>query len=94
MAGKGGTGTTYNGRDSRAKRLGIKLSSGQAAQNGNIIVRQHGVSFLPGANVRIGHDNTLYSLTEGTVAFQTTRRRLFNGNRRKATIVSVLTKAS
>lgn len=89
MAGKGGTGTTYNGRDSRAKRLGVKLSAGQKAGIGSIIVRQRGTSFLAGQNVRRGSDDTLYALARGVITFTTTRKRLFSGQRRVAKVVSV-----
>ena len=63
-------GSTGNGRDSNAKRLGVKLYGGQYAKAGSIIVRQRGTKFAPGANVGCGRDFTLFALVEGTVEFQ------------------------
>ncbi len=65
---KGG-GSTRNGRDSNAQRLGVKVFGGSAVNAGTIIVRQRGTKFHPGRNVGIGGDDTLFSLCEGTVAF-------------------------
>ncbi len=69
MAHKKGKGSTKNGRDSESKRLGVKLFGGQAAIAGNIIVRQRGTRFLPGANVGMGNDFTLFAKEDGTVQF-------------------------
>jgi large subunit ribosomal protein L27 len=69
MASKKAGGSTTNGRDSIAKRLGIKLFGGQKAKCGAIIVRQRGTAFHPGENVGVGKDHTLFALTDGTVAF-------------------------
>ncbi len=69
MAQKKGGGSTRNGRDSQAKRLGVKAYGGQAIPAGSIIVRQRGTKFHPGVNVGIGKDHTLYSLVDGTVQF-------------------------
>ncbi|MHB0876707.1 MAG: 50S ribosomal protein L27 [Anaerolineae bacterium] len=69
MAHKKGGGSSRNGRDSNAQRLGVKLFGGQVAQAGNIIVRQRGTKFHPGAGVGIGSDDTLFALIEGLVAF-------------------------
>ena len=69
MAQKKGGGSTRNGRDSQAKRLGVKLYGGQAIRAGSIIVRQRGTQFHPGTNVGIGKDHTLFSLVDGTVKF-------------------------
>ena len=74
MAHKKGVGSSDNGRDSKSKRLGVKLFGGQGAIAGNIIVRQRGTRFHPGKNVGIGRDHTLYALTDGVVTF--TRGRL------------------
>ncbi len=71
MAHKKGEGSTQNGRDSRAKRLGVKLFGGQTAIAGNILVRQRGTRFHPGEGVGIGKDHTLYALVDGVVSFQT-----------------------
>ena len=63
-------GSTGNGRDSNAKRLGVKRYAGQYVKAGEILVRQRGTKFTPGANVGCGRDFTLFALIEGTVAFQ------------------------
>lgn len=73
MAHKKGVGSTDNGRDSRSKRLGVKLFGGQSAIAGNIIVRQRGTKFHPGENVGMGKDFTLHALVDGTVAYRKTR---------------------
>lgn len=65
---KGG-GSTRNGRDSQAQRLGVKASDGSAVTTGSIIVRQRGTRFHPGRNVGLGRDDTLFALSEGTVKF-------------------------
>lgn len=70
MAHKKGSGSTRNGRDSNAKRLGVKKYGGENVIPGNILVRQRGTKFKPGNNVGIGKDNTLYSLIEGKVRFE------------------------
>lgn len=69
MAQKKGGGSTRNGRDSQAKRLGVKVYGGQAISAGSIIVRQRGTEFHPGTNVGMGKDHTLYSLVDGHVKF-------------------------
>jgi large subunit ribosomal protein L27 len=70
MAHKKGVGSSRNGRDSNAQRLGIKRSAGQEINAGTIIVRQRGTRFLPGENVGMGKDNTLFALIAGKVAFE------------------------
>lgn len=72
MAQKKGGGSTRNGRDSQAKRLGVKVYGGQAISAGSIIVRQRGTQFHPGLNVGIGKDHTLFSLIDGKVKFSIT----------------------
>ena len=69
MAHKKGVGSSDNGRDSKSKRLGVKLFGGQAARAGNIIVRQRGTKFHPGENVYMGRDFTLHAKVDGTVFF-------------------------
>jgi large subunit ribosomal protein L27 len=69
MAQKKGGGSTRNGRDSQAKRLGVKVYGGQNINAGSIIVRQRGTQFHPGVNVGIGKDHTLFSLIDGKVKF-------------------------
>ena len=69
MAHKKGVGSSKNGRESAAQRLGIKIFGGQQCVAGNIIVRQRGTKHNPGNNVAIGKDDTLYALVDGTVNF-------------------------
>lgn len=69
MAQKKGGGSTRNGRDSQAKRLGVKVFGGQSISAGSIIVRQRGTKFHPGTNVGLGKDHTLYALVDGHVKF-------------------------
>ena len=79
MAHKKGASSSKNGRDSNAQRLGVKRFGGQQVNAGEIIVRQRGTHFHPGANVGIGKDDTLFALTAGTVDFGTKRgRRVVN----------------
>lgn len=75
MAHKKGLGSTRNGRDSRAQRLGVKKFGGEAVITGNIIVRQRGTHFHPGENVGRGKDDTLFALCDGTVEFSKGARR-------------------
>lgn len=70
MAHKKGLGSTKNGRDSQAKRLGVKRFGGQVVKAGNILVRQRGTQFKPGKNVGMGRDFTLFALVDGVVEFQ------------------------
>jgi large subunit ribosomal protein L27 len=69
MAHKKGVGSTRNGRDSHAKRLGVKRYGGQVVSAGEILVRQRGTKFHPGLNVGRGGDDTLFALVTGTVEF-------------------------
>ncbi|NLT94425.1 MAG: 50S ribosomal protein L27 [Clostridia bacterium] len=70
FASKKGVGSSKNGRDSEAKRLGVKKHDGQFVLAGNIIVRQRGTKIHPGDNVGIGGDDTLFALTDGIVKFE------------------------
>jgi large subunit ribosomal protein L27 len=70
MAHKKGAGSTKNGRDSNANRLGVKIYGGSNVKAGNIIVRQRGLIFKPGENIGCGKDYTLYALNDGKVEFQ------------------------
>ena len=70
MAHKKGGGSTKNGRDSEAKRLGAKRSDGQFVLAGNILIRQRGTKVHPGVNVGKGSDDTLFALVDGTVKFE------------------------
>jgi large subunit ribosomal protein L27 len=70
MAHKKGQGSSRNGRDSHAKRLGAKVGDGQLVKAGTILYRQRGTHFKPGLNVKRGGDDTLFATTEGRVKFQ------------------------
>jgi len=70
MAHKKGVGSSRNGRDSSAQRLGVKRFGGQVVLGGEILVRQRGTRFKPGKNVGIGSDDTLFSLIQGVVTFE------------------------
>jgi len=69
MAHKKGAGSTKNGRDSNAKRLGVKKFGGENVRAGNILIRQRGMKFKPGINVGFGKDFTLFALVDGVVKF-------------------------
>jgi large subunit ribosomal protein L27 len=83
MAHKKAGGSSRNGRDSQAKRLGVKRFGDQQVIAGNILIRQRGTHFHPGVNVGCGRDHTLFALTDGKVKFET------KGNKQR-TFVSVL----
>lgn len=85
FAHKKGGGSTKNGRDSQAQRLGVKRADGQFVLAGNILYRQRGTHIHPGTNVGIGKDDTLYALTDGIVNFRK--------GRKDRSIVSVLPEA-
>jgi large subunit ribosomal protein L27 len=70
MAHKKGLGSSKNGRDSNAQRLGVKVFGGQLVPGGSIIVRQRGVVYKPGENVGVGKDDTLYAKVTGTILFR------------------------
>jgi large subunit ribosomal protein L27 len=74
MAHKKGLGSSRNGRDSNAKRLGVKVFAGETVTGGEIIVRQRGTRFKPGDGVGIGRDDTIYAKAPGVVVFKTGRR--------------------
>ncbi len=90
MAHTKAIGTTKNGRDSQPKYLGVKLTDGQAANTGSIIIRQHGTKFLAGEGVRLGSDYTIYACMPGKVKFTTRRKTGFNGERRLVKVVNVV----
>ena len=81
MAHKKAGGSSRNGRDSEAQRLGVKRYGGQLVKAGNIIVRQRGTEFHPGDNVGMGKDHTLFALIDGTVKFT------IKGERKRRTVV-------
>ena len=76
MAHKKGQGSVKNGRDSVSKRLGVKKYGSEMVVAGNIIIRQRGTKFLPGKNVGLGRDYTIFSLIDGTVRFDRAGRRV------------------
>lgn len=89
MAKTKATGTTRLGRDSQPKYLGIKLFSGQIAQPGSIIIRQRGTRFLAGRNVRLGKDDTLYSIAKGIVKFVFKKKIKFDRSKKEVRVVNV-----
>lgn len=89
MATKKSGGTTKNGRDSNPKYLGVKLTAGEKASAGSIIIRQRGTDVLPGRNVGMGKDHTLFALVPGTVKFGTKRKVSFNNKTQVKKIVHI-----
>ncbi len=90
MAKTKAAGSTKLGRDSIAKRLGVKLHDGEVAKAGSVIVRQRGTKYLPGVNVRQGGDDTLYAAVPGTVRFTRVRKKRFDGKVRTASRVDIV----
>jgi len=89
MAHKKAGGSAGNLKDSKSKRLGVKLSDGQYAKSGAIIIRQRGTKYRPGLNVKKGKDDTLFALTAGLVKFQTKKLLKFNNHLKATKIVNV-----
>ena len=83
-------GSTKNLRDSKPKYLGVKLANGAKAQVGSILVRQRGTRILPGKNVRVGKDHTLFAEKAGKVNFSATRKKGYNGKVLSKRVVSVV----
>ena len=73
MAHKKSGGSSRNGRDSQSKRLGVKKFGGERVLAGNILIRQRGTKWIPGENVGLGRDHTVFALIDGTVKFSTKR---------------------
>ena len=90
MAHTKAIGSTKLGRDSIAKRLGIKIQDGSKVFVGQIIVRQRGTKYLPGSNVRQGGDDTIYAMKNGVVKFTRKTKTKFDRSRYKATMVGVV----
>lgn len=90
MAHKKAAGSTKNGRDSIAKRLGVKVFGGQTVKAGNIIVRQKGTKFFAGQNTSIGKDHTIFALIDGTVSFSEKQLVKYNGQVHKDKFVNVI----
>ncbi|HRI47924.1 MAG: 50S ribosomal protein L27 [Ignavibacteriaceae bacterium] len=84
MAHKKGQGSTRNGRDSNAQRLGVKRFGGEQVTSGMILVRQRGTKFHPGENVKRGGDDTLFAVSDGVVKFEVKR-----GNRQYISVYPV-----
>lgn len=89
MAHKKAAGVTKNGRDSNPKYLGVKINHGQAITAGQIILRQRGTTTLPGRNVGVGKDYTLFALKDGKVEFGSKRKTGFNNDILRKKIVHV-----
>jgi large subunit ribosomal protein L27 len=90
MAHKKSAGTTKNGRDSNPKYLGIKVTHGDQAKVGSILVRQRGTDVLPGANVSMGKDHTLFAAKDGIVSMSYKRKVHFDNSVMKKKVVSVI----
>lgn len=89
MATKKAGGSTKNGRDSNPKYLGIKVNAGERAQAGSVIVRQRGTDVIPGRNVSMGSDHTIYALKEGMVVLSAIRKTHFDGSMKRKKVVHV-----
>ena len=90
MAHTKAIGATKLGRDSQAKRLGVKLQDGQKVMTGQIIVRQRGTHYYPGKNVDQGGDDTLFALKNGLVKFRMKNKTRFDGKSKKVSFVDVV----
>lgn len=90
MAHRKAGGTVKNLRDSNPKYLGIKLTHGEKAKSGSIIVRQRGTAFMAGTNVSLGKDHTLFALKDGIVKFGSRRKTSFNGSTTVKKVVNVI----
>lgn len=90
MSHKKAGGSTKNGRDSIAKRLGVKVFGDQAVKAGGIIIRQRGTKYFPGDNVGMGKDYTIYSLVDGKVKFTEKAFKKYDGRTFKDTVVNVV----
>lgn len=89
MAHRKAGGTAKNLRDSQPKFLGVKIADGEQAKAGSIIVRQRGTRVMPGANVRVGKDHSLYAKVAGIVRFATKRKISYDGSASRKKIASV-----
>lgn len=89
MAHTKAKGTSKLGRDSRAKRLGVKIFGGQKTRAGQVIVKQRGSKFFSGEGTAMGADDTLYAKKEGTVNFKKIKIQKFTGTKQAKTVVSV-----
>ena len=89
MAHKKAGGSANNLRDSKGRRLGVKLSDGQYAKAGSIIIRQRGTKYHPGTNVMCGKDHTLFATITGLVKFTTKKLKKFNNKMKLTKIVNI-----
>ncbi len=90
MAHRKAGGTAKNLRDSQPKYLGVKVADGQMAQPGSIIIRQRGTDVMPGTNVGMGKDHTIFALKEGVVKFGSRRKTSFDGKNVTKKVVNVV----
>ena len=90
MAHKKAAGTTKNGRDSNPKYLGIKVNPGQIVKTGAVLLRQRGTRILPGRNVGMGSDRTLFALVSGKLHLRQTRKVHFNGEPKNKKVLDVI----
>ncbi|MCK4539602.1 50S ribosomal protein L27 [Candidatus Parcubacteria bacterium] len=90
MAHKKAGGSAGNLKDSKSKRLGVKLSDGQFAKAGSIIIRQRGSKYRPGENVKKGKDDTLFATVAGLIKFTSKKLRKYTGHLKKTKIVNVI----
>ncbi len=90
MSHKKAGGSSRNGRDSQAHRLGIKYFGGETVRTGCVLVRQKGTKWHPGNNVGVGRDFTLFALKDGAVKFTEKRRVKFDGNHKYDTLVHII----
>ena len=90
MAHKKSAGKTKNGRDSNPKYLGVKITEGDKAWPGAILIRQRGTDVLPGQNVGMGKDHTIFALKDGKVSFSTKRKISFNNKISVKKMISVI----
>ena len=94
MAHTKAKGSTKNGRDSAAQRLGVKRQHGQTVGAGEILIRQRGTKYLPGLNVARAKDDTLYAMIPGTLQFLSRTKIKFDGNKRAVKVLTVVPKVS
>ncbi len=90
MSHKKAGGSTRLGRDSQSKRLGVKKHDGETVKPGMIIIKQRGTRVHPGKNVKRGNDDTLFSIADGKVKFESKKRKRFDGTLKMAKFVSVV----
>lgn len=83
-------GSTKLGRDSHAKRLGVKKFDGEIVKPGNVLIRQRGTKWYPGKNTKLGKDDTIYALKEGVVKFESKRKYSFTGKRKRVSVINVI----